>query len=96
MTPQPLPTPGELDHAPELAIVAALDEILELTLRTLASLHPQLGDAECPHWARSPSAASEAAHRILAAARTLADALGAYRSVVARRRGDPIETDPAF
>lgn len=95
-TPQPLPTPVELHHAPQLAIVAALGEILDLTLRTLASLYPQLGDAECPDWARSHCAASEAAERILAAARPLADALGAYRSIVARRRGDPIEADPDF
>jgi hypothetical protein len=96
MTPRRLPTPDELDDAPQLAIVAALDQILDLTLRTLVSLHPQLGDAECPHWVRDVSPASEAADRILAAARPLADALEAYRGVVAARRGDPIETDPAF
>jgi len=96
MTPRRLPTPDELDDAPELAIVAALDEILELTLRALVSFHPQLGDPECPHWVRNASPASEAADCILAAARPLAGALEAYRGVVARRRADPIETDPAF
>ena len=96
MTSRRWPTPDELGGAPEIAIIAALEAILDLTLRALFSVHPQLGDDECPYWVRDLSPASEAADRILAAARTLADALEAYRGVVARRRDDPIETDPVF
>jgi len=91
-----LPTPDDLADAPELATLAALDEILELALRVLVSVHPQLGDAECPAWARSRSPASEAADRILDAARPLAHALHAYRSIVTRRRADEIDADLPF
>jgi hypothetical protein len=90
------PTPDELADAPELAIVTALDDLLELTLRTLVSVHPQLGDDECPHWARWTSPVSEAAERILAAARSLAAALQAYRHALARIRDDPLDADPPF
>ncbi len=96
MIPRRLPTPDELADAPELAILAALDDILELALRVLVSVHPQLGDDECPAWIRCGSPASEAADRILDAARPLADALEAYRSVVTRTRDDKIDADRPF
>lgn len=91
--PHNLPTPDELADAPELAIVAALDHLLELTLRALVSAHPQLGDTECPFWARHTDPASQAAERILAAARPLAAALQAYPPVVAGIRDDPPDRD---
>jgi hypothetical protein len=94
--PRRLPTPDELADAPELAIVTALDHLLELALRALVSVHPQLGDAECPFWARHAEPDSEAAERILAAARPLAAALQAYQQAVARIRDDKRDADPSF
>jgi len=90
------PTPDELADTPELAIVTALDDLLELTLRTLVSVHPQLGDDECPYWARRTSPASEAADRILVAARPLAVALQAYERAVVRIRDDQRDADRPF
>jgi hypothetical protein len=96
MSPRPAPTPAELADAPELAILAALDAIVDFALRALVSEHPQLADPECPAWARQNSPASDAAHRILAAARPLSNALEAYRRAIATARDDPTDTDPSF
>jgi len=63
------PTPAELDRDPELALLAALDDTLELALRALLAVHPQLGDPDAPPWAREPDATRAAADHILAAAR---------------------------
>lgn len=38
------PTPHELVVFPELALLAALQQLLELTTRTLAALHPDVVD----------------------------------------------------
>ncbi len=96
MSPRPAPTPAELADAPELAILVALDAIVDLALRTLVSEHPQLADPECPAWARQNSPAGDAAHRVLATARPLCNALEAYRRAVATARDDPTDTDPSF
>ena len=92
MSPTRPPAPEPLDEAPELAILAALDHTLELALRALVAAHPQLGDTECPAWARDPSPARYAAERILATATPLATAIDAYRRAVATRRDDEIES----
>jgi hypothetical protein len=68
-----MPTPAELDEAPELAMLAALDHTLEIALRALVAAHPQLGDSECPAWVRRASAAGDAAERILNASKRLAN-----------------------
>jgi hypothetical protein len=91
-----LPTPAELDEAPELAILAALDDTLETALRALVAAHPQLGDSECPAWVRRTSAASAAADRILHASKRLAHALDAYRRAVTPRRDTETEPNPHF
>ena len=41
-TPQPLPTATELAHAPELAILIALDTLLEMTTVTIHLALPEL------------------------------------------------------
>lgn len=46
-TPRPPPTPQELRGAPELALLAALQQLLELTIAMLAATHPEIGDG-CP------------------------------------------------
>jgi len=75
--PAPLrPTPDEIVLAPELALLAALDALLDLTRRTLDAAWPDLG---------APSHDEEVlVHRILHAAEQLRDALGDYRDVVTR------------
>jgi len=78
----PTPTPIEIADVPELAILAALEDILDLALRALLAAHPQLGDPDCPYWAQDPSPAHAAADRILAAAVPLARALDTYRRAV--------------
>jgi hypothetical protein len=96
MSPRPAPTPADLADAPELAILAALEAIVDLALRALVSEHPQLADPECPAWARQNTPASDAAHRILAATRPLSNALAAYCRAIANARHDPTDTDPSF
>lgn len=51
MTPTPLPTPDDLDHAPELAVLAVLDSALATAQTTLLWTHAELrsGDDACPH-----------------------------------------------
>jgi hypothetical protein len=90
------PTPAEIADAPELAILAALDDTLETALRALLAAHPQLGDLECPAWAREASATSAAADRVLTAARPLAHALDAYRRAITLRLDAEIDRDPPF
>ena len=91
-----LPTPAELDEAPELAILAALDGTLAIALRALVAAHPQLGDSECPAWVRRASAASDAADRILHASKRLANALDAYRRAVTPHRDAKTDPNPSF
>lgn len=91
-----LPTPAELDETPALALLAALDHALELTLRALLAAHPQLGDPECPAWARDPAPAHPAAERLVAAASALAEAIDAYRRTVTPLPDDAAEPDPTF
>jgi len=94
MSPARPPTPIEIAHAPELAILAALDDTLDLALRALVAAHPPLGDPDCPRWTQDLSPTRAAADRLLAAARPLTHALDAYRRAVARpRRRDP-DPDP--
>lgn len=76
------PTPIEIADVPELAILAALEDILDLALRALCAAHPQLGDLDCPYWAQYPSPARAAADRIVDAAAPLTRALDAYRRAV--------------
>jgi hypothetical protein len=90
------PTPAELADAPELAILAALDDTLHLALRALVAAHPQLGDPDCPAWAREAGATAAAADRILTAARRLDRALDAYRRATTRSRDADSEPDPSF
>jgi hypothetical protein len=46
-----LPTPPQLEQASELAILAALDAILELAACALEVAHPEIdADPECPYW----------------------------------------------
>jgi hypothetical protein len=64
----PLPTPEQIAETPELVALHALGQVLELTLRTLVSIHPDLDDPDVPYWVIEPSRARQAAHRLVMAA----------------------------
>jgi hypothetical protein len=98
MSPAPtrFPTPPQIADVPELAILAALDDLLDLTLRALLAVHPQLGDSDGPDRLRDPSPAHAAAHRIVTAAKPLARALDAYRRAVTPPRRQHPDPDIPF
>ena len=80
-----LPTPGELDDAPELAALVVLEVAAETARRALLASHAALRDGEAaPRLDQTPSAAPAIALHII----TLADALGrrvpAYRDALLR------------
>ena len=95
----PLPTPEQIAATPELVTLYALGQLLELTFRTLVSIHPDLGTPEVPYWAIDPSRARRAAHRLIMAASHLEVRIQQYRAALdldrqtdATRLGD----DPPF
>lgn len=92
------PTPADLADAPELAILAALDDILDLTVCTLVSLYPELADPERPYWLRESSRTAHAADLLVARTSGLKQALTEYRkAVVLRREADgPHDLDVPF
>jgi len=77
-----IPTPDDLDGAPELAILAALDLTLELAASTLLCAHPELLDPERPYWLGSPTRAATIAKTLLRRTWGLQRALRAYREAV--------------
>ena len=90
-----IPTPDDLDDAPELAILAALDHTLELAASALACAHPELLDPERPYWLGSPTRAVTTAQTLVCRTRRLQRALRAYRNAVEIRRqhdvSDPLD-----
>ncbi len=90
----PLPTPDELADAPELALLHALDPILELVSRTLVAAHPELGDPEAPFWVRDASRTTRKADDILATAHRLQRHLRGYRMAITLARDQRLEVDP--
>jgi len=72
----PRPTADEILLAPELALLAALDALLDLTQRTLEAAWPELG--------APPDDEEHLVHRILQLAEELREALADYRDVVTR------------
>ena len=73
------PTPPELDRAPELAVLAALDGVLEITFCALLAAHPELADAERPYWRLPASKSSCIAANIVVRAEQLRRDLTTYR-----------------
>lgn len=90
-----VPTPDDLEHAPELAILAALDHTLALAATALACVHPELRDPERPYWLGSPTRSVALATSLLRRTHRLQRALPAYRRAVEirRRRADPTAPD---
>ena len=93
-SPRRIPTPDEIADAPELAILHALDEILDLALRVLVAAHPELGDPDAPFWARETSRSARKADDIVATAHRLQRHIRAYRMEITRARDQRLEADP--
>ena len=80
-----IPTPGDLDRAPELAILAALDLTLELATAALVCAHPELCDPERPYWISSPTRSLTLAKTLVRRAHGLQRAIRAYRRALETR-----------
>lgn len=85
MTGVEIPPPPELDHAPELAVLAALEAALLAARFALIATHPPLRDAECTAGEDAPDS-YWIALVFLTLADQLADVLGGYRCAIARER----------
>ncbi len=90
----PLPTPGEIADAPELALLHALDEILDLAPRVLVAAHPELADPEAPFWVREASRTTRKGNDIVATAHRLQRRIRAYRRAISLARDPRCEADP--
>ncbi len=97
----PLPTPKQIEKNPERVVLHALGHAIELTLRTLAAVHPELGQrAERPYWLGELSTTEIAAERIVVAAEELEKCICEYLLALeietAPEREDPPEDDLPF
>ena len=82
-----LPTPPQLEHAPQLAVLVALDCTLEVAACAVQVAHPEIDDdPECPYWVARPDRL--VAEKLL----TLIDRL---RIAIARYREALPEAPPA-
>ena len=88
------PTPDDLAHAPELAILASLENTLELAVRALVCAHPELADPERPYWLRQASRMATAADNVVHQSADMKQALIAYREAVETRRRDEASEHP--
>ncbi len=78
------PTYLELSSDPELAVLAALDRLLELSVAALLAAHPDLGVDDEPE----PHRLTAHAGSIIEASDHLRDLLKGYRAALARRYRD--------
>ena len=90
-----IPTPDDLDRAPELAILAALDHTLELATAALVCAQPELCDPERPYWLGSPTRSLTLAKTLVRRTHALQRAIRAYRRALEmrRRHENPTELD---
>lgn len=89
----PVPTPDDLDRAPELAILAALDHTLELATAALVCAHPELCDPERPYWLGSPTRSLTLAKTLVRRTHGLKRAIRAYRRALEIRPRPEDSTD---
>jgi hypothetical protein len=75
-------TPDELDRAPELAILSALEATLELAAIALACAHPELRDPDSPNSHRPNPPGLAIANTLARRSRALQRALRTYRRAV--------------
>jgi hypothetical protein len=76
------PTPPEIERAPEVALLAALDHALDIAAAAVVAAHPNLLDDE-PAYRHLDRPEMKAADAILTRARRLRDALDRYRRAIA-------------
>ena len=82
-----LPTPPQLEQAPELAVLVALDSTLEVAACALQVAHPEIDDdPECPYWV---------ARRDRLIAENLLILIDKLRTLIARYRKALPEPPPA-
>jgi hypothetical protein len=90
------PTPTDLRHDPELAIVAALDHTLRLAVAALVAIYPELSDSQRPLWRVEASASGEAASALVARSEALGQAISAYRAALLRARETELTDELPF
>jgi hypothetical protein len=96
LTTLPPITPNNLRSDPELAILDALDHMLELAVYALVAIYPELTDSERPSWRRDDSAAGRAASHLIACSQELECAVCGYRTAILRARESEANQDLPF
>ena len=91
---RPIPSPHEIAVDPEIALLHALDGILDLVPRVLVAAHPQLGDPDAPFWIREASTTTRHGNHIVAAAHRLQQHIRAYRDAITLARDQRFQSDP--
>jgi len=89
-----IPTPDELADHPGLALLHALDEILDLVPRVLVATHPELADPDAPFWVREASEPTRLANPIVMGTHRLQQHIRAYRTAITLARDPRVESDP--
>ena len=80
--PRSRPSPEPIAPTPELAILRALDGLLDLARRTLLAAHPALGDPDAPDEAGDRDALGQAARVLIAHSAALHRAIRTYETAV--------------
>jgi hypothetical protein len=80
-----LPTPDEIQRAPELAILAAIEHALDIAIVTLVAAQPELRPT-LDGYDAVISDAAVCADTVIVEAQTLVRAIAAYRAVVIAER----------
>lgn len=80
-----IPTPTDLDRAPELAVIAVLDAALKASANAMISAHPPLRDPDCS----VGNAADLVASVFLSIANQLGEAISAYHRAIEREHAIP-------
>ena len=81
-----LPTPDELVHAPELAILGALAATIDLAIVALVAVHPELQGADGRDAVTAASAVQ--ADHVIVRAQALVAAIARYRTTRRRERDE--------
>jgi hypothetical protein len=87
-------SPDELEHNPELAVLAILEQVLGTADCALRSAHPNLDDSERPYWLRR-SFSEEVAVYILSLGSSLSHFIRNYRAAILVDQTRAIQKPPA-